>query len=29
MRYLATTCRQLMEEARRAGHVVDYNVYAT
>jgi hypothetical protein len=29
MRYLATTYRQLMEEAKKAGHVVDYNVYST
>jgi len=29
MKYLATTYRQLMEEAKKAGHVVDYNVYST
>ena len=29
MKYLATTYRQLMEEAKSAGHVVDYNVYTT
>ena len=29
MSYLATTYRSLMEEAKKAGHVVDYAVYTT
>jgi len=29
MKYLATTYRQLMEEQKKAGHIVDWSVYET
>ena len=29
MKYLATTYRQLMEEQKKAGHIVDWSVYTT
>lgn len=29
MKYLATTYRQLMEEQKKAGHIVDWSVYST